>query len=175
MTTVDKARDWVLDALVHRAFDRAEVAKEVDALIAAVRAECRPYVPEHSRLVLVSEDLFDLIGTRTEDGARLSYTWGEPDASGWYTPTVHRHDDDRLCAESAETLRALTAERDALAEDEQACAETLRVLREAAAALVDDGYDHPDGCECDNHEWLRALLAATPASPYDEVGDPHEH
>lgn len=46
--------------------------------------------PPGTRLILASEDLFDLFGTRTEDGAQLSYEWGEPDANGWYMPTFTR-------------------------------------------------------------------------------------
>ena len=31
-----------------------------------------------TRLIRVSGDLLDLIGTRTEDGRTLTYEWGEP-------------------------------------------------------------------------------------------------
>jgi hypothetical protein len=51
----------------------------------------RALPPDGQRLVLVSGDLLDLIGTRSERGNRLSYEWGEPDEHGWYTPTITEH------------------------------------------------------------------------------------
>lgn len=49
-----------------------------------------PTPPPGTRLVLVSEDALELFGTRTEDGDRLSFEWGEPDENGWYSPIVTR-------------------------------------------------------------------------------------
>jgi len=48
--------------------------------------------PPGLRLVLMADDLLEQMGTRTEDGARLSFEWGEPDSNGWYTPVITRHD-----------------------------------------------------------------------------------
>lgn len=44
-------------------------------------------------------------------------------------------------------------------EFEAAIDDFLRI-EEAARALVDDGYDHPDGCNCDRHAALREALEA---------------
>lgn len=54
------------------------------------------------RLVRVSENLFDFIGTRTADGKRLSYEWGEPDAEGCYTPTITEVDDGMAVVPAAD-------------------------------------------------------------------------
>jgi hypothetical protein len=53
-----------------------------------------PVVPEGTRLVLISEELARLWGTRTESGDLLTFEWGEPDGNGWYTPTFTAHADD---------------------------------------------------------------------------------
>lgn len=51
-----------------------------------------PTPPPGTRLVLVQEDALSQFGTRTEDGARLSFEWGEPDENGWYNPLIVRTD-----------------------------------------------------------------------------------
>jgi hypothetical protein len=72
----------------------ATFERAADALRAAAAVnEQLPEPPEGCRLILASEDLFELLGTRSEDGRRLSYEWGEPDEHGWYTPIVTSHQD----------------------------------------------------------------------------------
>jgi hypothetical protein len=58
----------------------------------AIERKCQQ-PPAGTRLILASEDLFVLFGTRDAAGNRLSYEWGEPDEHGWYTPTVATHVD----------------------------------------------------------------------------------
>jgi hypothetical protein len=53
-------------------------------------------IPEPDRKVLMSPVLMDEWASRDADGYRLTWDWGEPDASGCYTPTITRHNDDRL-------------------------------------------------------------------------------
>jgi hypothetical protein len=93
-------------------------------------------VPEGTRLVLVSEELARLWGTRTESGDRLTFEWGEPDSNGWYTPTFTAHADDN----------------------------PTQGLREAAeAALTDFVFVHGsdfDAVEFPGMAWLRSLLRA---------------
>jgi len=59
----------------------------------AVGVSTYPIPPRGTRLVLVSENLLETIGTRTADGRRLSFEWGEPDENGWYAPSITQHDD----------------------------------------------------------------------------------
>ncbi len=61
--------------------------------------------PEGTRLVIVTDNLLDFIGTRSERGNRLSFEWGEPDEHGWYTPTITEHADDNLAQAERERLR----------------------------------------------------------------------
>lgn len=50
-----------------------------------------------SRLIRASDDLFDLIRGRAENGDLVTYEWGEPDpVDGVYTPTFTAHADDNL-------------------------------------------------------------------------------
>jgi hypothetical protein len=78
---------------VHSHDDRpcpvAAAILRADPTIAADLA--RP--PEHTRLILASEDLLESWGTRTEDGRRITAEWGEPDEHGWYTPIFTATDD----------------------------------------------------------------------------------
>lgn len=60
------------------------------SLAAEVRSLRTP--PHGTRLVVVSENLLEHFGTRTEDGRRLTAEWGEPSPEGWYTPTFTAHD-----------------------------------------------------------------------------------
>jgi hypothetical protein len=60
--------------------------------------------PQGTRLILASEDLLELFGTRAENGDRLSFEWGEPRPEGWYEPLITRHSDDNLVADQARQL-----------------------------------------------------------------------
>lgn len=62
------------------------------------RGPDRPTPPAGRRLILVSEDLFDWMGTRTIGGTRLSYEWGEITPGGWYEPAITQHPEDSLGA-----------------------------------------------------------------------------
>jgi hypothetical protein len=53
-------------------------------------------LPQHTRLILVPEDLLATLGTRTERGERITAEWGEKHPSGWYEPIVTVHVDDVL-------------------------------------------------------------------------------
>lgn len=53
-------------------------------------------LPLGTRLVLMAEDLLEQIGTRTEQGDRITAEWGEQRAEGWYEPTFTAHADDNL-------------------------------------------------------------------------------
>jgi hypothetical protein len=52
-----------------------------------------PTTPPGTRLLLASEDLLSQFGTRTADGRRLSFEWGEPSPEGWYEPVITATDD----------------------------------------------------------------------------------
>jgi hypothetical protein len=52
--------------------------------------------PRGTRLVLVTEDADTMFFGRDDSGRRLTFEWGQPDAHGWYSPTITSHDDDRL-------------------------------------------------------------------------------
>jgi len=45
--------------------------------------------PEHERKVRISVEVMDKFFTRDHAGNRLRVEWGEPDAEGFYTPTIH--------------------------------------------------------------------------------------
>jgi hypothetical protein len=49
--------------------------------------------PAGTRLVLMSDELMDALAEPRE-GYRTTWTWGEPDENGWYTPTFTTHQDD---------------------------------------------------------------------------------
>lgn len=48
------------------------------------------------RKVRMSPELMERWATRDAEGRRLSWSWGEPDEEGFYTPWVTAHEDDRL-------------------------------------------------------------------------------
>lgn len=48
------------------------------------------FVPAGSRLVLISEEVAETFGTRTEDGDRLSFSWSDPDVNGVSELVIHR-------------------------------------------------------------------------------------
>jgi hypothetical protein len=52
--------------------------------------------PKGTRLILATENLLDMWGTRTEDGYRITAEWGLPDKNGWYTPVFRIDYTDRL-------------------------------------------------------------------------------
>lgn len=58
-----------------------------------------------TRLVRVADDLDKLFGARAENGDRLTYEWGEPDAEGVYEPIITRHADDNLITAERERIR----------------------------------------------------------------------
>lgn len=138
MTTVDEAREALQSSSVTDATAR-QVIDAIDAFEAAVRAE---YLDPQDRwrLVRVGTEFLSQFGTRTEDGARLTAEWREPDAAGIYEPVFTRHEDDNPIRESAETLAA---------------------LREAAEAVANESPRNRAFIE----KWqrLRAALVATPA------------
>lgn len=63
------------------------------------------------RAILVSDDFAEFFRARTDTGARLSVVWGEPDAEGFYVPTLTATDDGKMVVDRAvireirETLR----------------------------------------------------------------------
>ena len=60
--------------------------------------------------VLIAPELMEQWATRDTEGNRLSWSWGEPDEDGFYTPTVTRNEDDNLRAEArAAALADVTA------------------------------------------------------------------
>lgn len=66
--------------------------------------------PTGTRLILASENLLDVWGTRTELGERITVQWGEPEPEGWYLPTFTVHQEGKL-PDLSETrrLRAIEA------------------------------------------------------------------
>ena len=48
-------------------------------------------IPAGNRLVLITEEVADMMGTRTEDGDRLSFSWGTTDEQGISELVVTRH------------------------------------------------------------------------------------
>ncbi len=46
-----------------------------------------------TRLIRVSDDIFDRLDLRTSEGQALTASWGEPDADGIYEPTLAAIDD----------------------------------------------------------------------------------
>lgn len=49
--------------------------------------------PPGARLILASEDLLERIGTRSNDGYRITGEWGDQRPEGWYEPTFVIHYD----------------------------------------------------------------------------------
>jgi hypothetical protein len=114
---------------------------------AAVRAALpagwrRDDPPEGTRLILAATDLITTFGTRTDDGRVLIAEWGEPDASGCYTPTF-------------------TASGPAVITEQAATIATLRAVLDGLVTVLDDEQiewgKHPalDAA----HEKARAALA----------------
>jgi hypothetical protein len=54
--------------------------------------------PQGTRLVLMSENLLEQIGSRTNDGYAITAEWGERTPQGWYEPTFAVHYDQPLAA-----------------------------------------------------------------------------
>lgn len=63
-----------------------------------------PQPPEGTRLVLMTEDLPGFLGTRTEDGDRLSFEWGQTDPNGWSELIVTRTPEPQFQPEDDEVL-----------------------------------------------------------------------
>src|ERR1019366_2617694 len=59
-----------------------------------ISREAQAAPPPHTRLVIMADDLLSMIGTRADNGDRLTFEWGEPDEHGWYTPAITQHSDD---------------------------------------------------------------------------------
>ncbi len=60
--------------------------------------------------VLIAPELMEQWATRDTEGNRISWSLGEPDEDGFYTPTVTVHYDDNLRAEArAAALADVTA------------------------------------------------------------------
>lgn len=72
---------------------------EIERALAAPAGSAGP--PPGTRLVLVTEDADTLFFVRDDRGNRLTFEWGEPDAHGWYAPTITAHYDDVLPAAPA--------------------------------------------------------------------------
>ena len=62
--------------------------------------------PPHTRLILVSEDLLERFGTRTDRGESITAEWGDPTPEGWYEPTFSVHTDDNLVVKERARIRA---------------------------------------------------------------------
>jgi|SRR6185369_2441345 len=92
--------------------------------------------------VLIAPELMEQWATRDTEGNRLSWSWGEPDEDGFYTPTVTRNEDDNLRAEA----------RAAALADVTAAAPVLRVRKPHTGGLtqLDSGFN----------QGVRAVLAA---------------
>lgn len=65
--------------------------------------------PAGTRLVLMSEDIAGQIGTRTEDGDRLSFQFSDPDQNGWSELIVTRTREPEFDAETSEEVLFLTS------------------------------------------------------------------
>ncbi len=52
--------------------------------------------------VRMSRELVERFWARTDDGARVTVEWGEPDAEGFHEPIFTRHDDDKLVPPAAD-------------------------------------------------------------------------
>lgn len=50
--------------------------------------------PKGVRPIFISIELLESLGTRTEDGDKITAEWGEPDKNGFYTPVFTRHADE---------------------------------------------------------------------------------
>lgn len=60
----------------------------------------RPYVEgDVFRNVRMTPELMDTLFTRDNDGYAIAVRWGDPDADGFYTPTITTDYTDRLTAE----------------------------------------------------------------------------
>ena len=46
--------------------------------------------------VYMSSSLMETWATRDDEGNRLIFEWGEPDADGFYTPTIHVNYEDNI-------------------------------------------------------------------------------
>jgi hypothetical protein len=78
--------EWLTNDI--RAIEQEEFDKVLVALAAPITQAPRDVAgsggpPEGTRLVLVSDGLFEALGATSVD-------WGEPDEHGWYTPTLYR-------------------------------------------------------------------------------------
>lgn len=63
--------------------------------------------PPGTRLILAAEDILETWGTRTEDGRRLTATWGRRHPEGWYEPTFTKTDDGKRLVDAVRLARAL--------------------------------------------------------------------
>ena len=80
-----------------------DVERRWDAIVARLTEDrgieataTPPAPPPHTRLILASENLLDIWGTRTERGERITVEWGEQKPEGWYEPVFTVHSDDVL-------------------------------------------------------------------------------
>lgn len=92
------------------------------------------------RPVRLSPELFDALAFRADDGRALTFQWGEPDADGFYVPTITVTED----AWFLETSRL--RERNA-------------ALEAALQAISDHMPQHHEGTVCLVQDEARALLA----------------
>ena len=89
------------------AITKSEIPEAFRASEACVMPHPNP--PVGTRLIIATENLLDLVGTRTEDGRALWFAWGEPDEHGWYSPTFTAVDDGMRLVPAAEIDRLWAA------------------------------------------------------------------
>lgn len=133
ITDGEHAAGWVLehDAAMAALLDLRDARAE----LRGIRGRC-PDV----RLIRVSTPLLGDLVARTEDGARMTAEWGEPDEFGVYNPIFTRHNDDSLgvlLARAREALFNLVVDADALwgSAVDQPSREAKKVLHDLDAAL----------------------------------------
>lgn len=81
--------------------------------------------PPFTRLVLVSDDILEQLGTRNEQGYRMTAEWGEQRPEGWYEPVITVHHDQPLPLDVDRLSAAL-----------RVCGWTPAVCDEEAAAIA---------------------------------------
>ena len=128
------------------------------------------------RPVRLSPELFDALAFRADDGRALTFQWGEPDADGFYVPTITVTEDAWFLETSR--LRERNADLDRRLDEAQLIIERMvtrdiPALDERNAALTEALQmvigRHPIVRDCTKDEcvYVRALLAE-PAPTEDE-------
>lgn len=75
--------------------------------------------PEGNRFILASENLFDLWGTRADDGRRITAEWGDPRPDGTYEPIFTATDDGKVIVDREEYEALVALARDYAPKEEE--------------------------------------------------------